>query len=86
MKSSESLSFTLEHYDTLQERNKKLFSNSLRGLPLIVLGYSGNDTDVLPVLDEISKDIPKVIVIMHPGSPKNQPILKVVAEKKIGVQ
>jgi len=70
-----SLSYTLEQYDQLRERHMKLV-DVLSGRPLIVAGYSGYDTDVLPALEQSLGKLPCVVVIRHPGSPATQPILE----------
>jgi hypothetical protein len=70
-----SLSYTLEQYDGLRERHMKLV-DALSGRPLIVAGYSGYDTDVLPALKQSVGKLPWVVVIRHPGSPATQPILE----------
>lgn len=79
--SATSLSYTLEHYDALYERNKTILLTALSGRPLIIAGYSGYDTDVLPALREVSEMLPLVIVIRHPGADLEQPILKADSER-----
>jgi hypothetical protein len=70
-----SLSYTLEQYDGLRDRHLKLI-DALSGRPLIVAGYSGYDTDVLPALGMSVGNVPFVVVVKHPGSPPAQPILR----------
>lgn len=74
------LSYTLEHYDELKRRHELLLETILLGRPLVIAGYSGYDTDVLPSLRSLADQIPWIIVIRHPGSPDGQPVLQLAAE------
>ena len=80
LSSKSSLSYTLEHYDKLEERNVPILYRALSGLPLIIAGYSGYDSDVLPTIERMTDELPLVIVLRHPGSDTAQPIFK-AAEK-----
>jgi hypothetical protein len=70
---SHSLAYTLEQYDRLTERNMAI-AGRLAGRPLIIAGYSGLDTDVLPALAKTTQVSPCVVILRHPGSPKDQPV------------
>lgn len=72
-----SLSYTLEHYDKLEEQNIPILYEALSGLPLIIAGYSGYDSDVLPTLERMKEELPLVIVVKHPGANAAQPVLRV---------
>jgi hypothetical protein len=78
--SERTLSYTLEHYDTLKQRHERLLETILPGRPLVIAGYSGYDTDVFPVLCSLANRIPWIVVIRHPGSPNEQPVLQLAAE------
>jgi hypothetical protein len=73
------LSYTLEHYDKLTQRHERLLRTILPGRPLVIAGYSGYDTDVLPVLRGLADQFPWAVVVRHPGSPGEQPILGLAA-------
>jgi hypothetical protein len=69
-----SLVFTLEQYDALENRNTQLLQR-LSGQPLVIAGYSGYDTDVLPALSAVVCHIPLTIILKHPGSHAAEPVL-----------
>ncbi len=74
-----SLSYTLEQYDQLKNRNENLikwFSNR----PLLIMGYSGFDTDVCPALQIAARSSLFTVIIQHPGSSINQPIFDLACE------
>lgn len=77
----ETLSYTLEHYDSLRQRNERHLRDILSRRPLVIAGYSGYDTDVLPILTDIGGHIPWIVVIRHPGSPSDQPILQLADDR-----
>lgn len=70
----DSIAHTLEQYDRLADRNLRLLSEALGGAPLLILGYSGNDSDVLPALREIAAHLPLVVIVTHPGASEAEPI------------
>jgi hypothetical protein len=74
-----SLSFTLEHYDGLKARNAEVIER-LTGSPLIIVGYSGNDTDVLPALAELAPRFPQILIVRHPGTTSDQPIFGLASD------
>lgn len=78
--SKSTLAYTLEHYDTLKQRHEVILDSILSSYPLVIAGYSGYDTDILPVLRSLVNRIPWMVVIRHPGSPQDQPILQIAAE------
>ena len=75
-----SLSYTLEQYDDLKDRNNKIIQKMLSTKPLIIAGYSGYDTDVCPALQMVSQAGVYVIIIKHPGSSPEQPIFELATE------
>lgn len=80
LRNSRSLSYTLEQYDSLRERNARLLGAMLPGRPLVIAGYSGYDTDVLPALQAVLSRVPWLVVVKHPGAPDSQPILQLANE------
>jgi hypothetical protein len=75
----DSLCFTLEQYDDLNARNSKIMSR-LAGKPLLVAGYSGYDSDILPALRDVIPGVPLTVIIKHPGSNPDQPIFGLATE------
>jgi hypothetical protein len=69
-----SLSYTLEQYDQFGKRAQALAA-LLDGSPLLIAGYSGFDTDVMPAFEIAAPRAPFVVTMRHPGSPATQPIL-----------
>lgn len=69
-----SLIFTL--YDTIKLAPSltSLFPDLLGNIPLVIAGYSGNDDDLLPIIERHIQDLPDVIVLLHPGSSRTQRI------------
>lgn len=80
IRSKPTLAYTLEHYDSFKRRHEILLEAILPGRPLIIAGYSGFDTDVVPVLLALANRIPWIVVIRHPGSPNDEPVLQLAAE------
>ena len=76
----QSLSYTLEHYDDLVRRNAVYLEATIPKRPLIIAGYSGYDTDILPILKDLAKKVPWIIVLHYPGSHYDQPILKLATK------
>jgi tetratricopeptide (TPR) repeat protein len=72
------LSYTLEHYDELKERNTALIQ-AFANKPLLILGYSGFDTDVYPALKAVADSIPQIVIVKHPGSNPSQPIFELAS-------
>ena len=72
--SSESLQFTLQHTKKLPEWKSELLEGCLEGIPLVVVGYSGWDDDLMPRLLGIAAHIPKIIVVRYPGASKDEPV------------
>ena len=52
-------------------------TKTLKLAPILILGYSGNDEDIFPVIIDVLKEshFPSYVCIF-PGSPKNEPIQK----------
>ncbi|MCP5057763.1 MAG: hypothetical protein GY937_13720 [bacterium] len=78
-----SLSFTLEQYDQLLPRNLALFELVESDAPLVVAGYSGYDTDVLPAIRAAAARAPWTAVVQHPGSNDDQPILDLADDPEL---
>ena len=78
--SPKSLVFTLEQYDQLDQRNRALLAR-LSTAPLLIAGYSGYDTDVLPGLSAIVSQTPFTVIVKHPGSSPGQPVFRLAAER-----
>ena len=72
--SSESLQFTLRHTKKIPDGKSALLERCLQGLPLVFIGYSGWDDDIMPRLRAIAPQIPKIIVVRYPGSRMDEPI------------
>lgn len=68
-----SLVYTLEQYDVLEPRNTRIIKR-LANRPLLIAGYSGYDTDVLPALSEAVKHLPLTVIVKHPGANRSQPV------------
>ncbi len=70
----ESMQFTLDHTKALAEWKSKFLAECLANRPLLIVGYSGYDDDVMPVLLQLGEKLPEVIVIRYPGSSSQEPI------------
>ena len=73
------LSYTLEHYDDLERRHARMLEDVVSDRPLVIAGYSGYDTDILPTLRKLADRIPWIVVVRHPGSPGDQPVLQLAS-------
>jgi len=73
------LSYTLEHYDNLESRHARMLEDVVSDRPLVIAGYSGYDTDILPTLRKLADRIPWIVVVRHPGSPGDQPVLQLAS-------
>ncbi len=80
---SVSLQFTLEHTKNLGEWKTGFLKQCLIGKPLIIIGYSGYDDDILPVLHSICPEIPSVCIVSHPGSRAEEPIRSLQQYKNV---
>jgi hypothetical protein len=74
---TDSLVYTLEQYDVLESRNTGILQR-LSNRPLLIAGYSGYDTDVLPALFAAVDQIPLTVIVKHPGSSPTQPVFGLV--------
>lgn len=74
----ETLQFTLAHTLRLPAEKAKCLEACLSDLPLLIAGYSGNDNDTRPLLFNIARRIPKVVLVMHPGSRSDEPIMELI--------
>lgn len=80
-----SLEFTLRHLRRLPSWKVDCLHMCLHSAPLLIAGYSGFDEDVFPELRRAIKELPAVIVVVHPGTSSPQPVEQ-LAEGQSNVQ
>lgn len=71
---SDSLQFTLKHTKQLPDWKAKQLEHCLQDRPLIIVGYSGWDDDIMPVLLKLAPQLPKIMIVRHPGASSDEPV------------
>ena len=75
LSSPPSMQYRLEQIQHLSDNRRNLLTEKLKSVPILVVGYSGNDEDLFPVMTDVLKksNFPSYICVF-PGSPENEPI------------
>jgi hypothetical protein len=70
-----SMEYRIDQIQLLPESKRVLLTDLLKSSPVMVIGYSGNDEDIFPVMCEaLSESEYDSFICIFPGSPKNEPI------------
>lgn len=70
-----SLRMRLNEIQILSDSKKNLLQQLTYGIPLLIMGYSGNDEDFFPVLEESIHNNPtETCIVVYPGSRPSEPI------------
>lgn len=69
-----SLQFTFSKTRKLIKNQYDFLRACLQCKPLLIAGYSGFDDDIMPLIKELIAELPKVFIIVYPGSNEHEPI------------
>jgi hypothetical protein len=84
---SSSVRMRLDEIQSLSKPKKNLLQQLIKGVPLLIMGYSGNDEDFFPVLEESIQDSStETCVIVYPGSRHSEPIQRLNLSKNKNLQ
>jgi hypothetical protein len=77
-----SLRMRLDEIQILSNPKKSLLQQLTKGIPLLITGYSGNDEDFFPVLEESIQGNPtESCIVIYPGSSPGEPIQRMSLSK-----
>lgn len=70
-----SMAYTIDQIQKLPDDKMKLLKHILLSAPVLIIGYSGNDEDIFPIIcSTLIESRFKTYICIYPRSPKNEPI------------
>jgi len=70
-----SMEYRIDQIQSLPEHKRRLLPDLLASAPVLVVGYSGNDEDIFPVMcTTLAASHFGSYICVYPGSPKDEPI------------
>lgn len=70
-----SMEYRIDQIQSLPREKRELLSDLLKSFTVLVIGYSGNDEDIFPVMCEaLAKNKNGSYICVFPESPRNEPI------------